>query len=311
MKQYGEHMRLRPLSFAVSVLLAVSLFSGCGSAPAAGAGGGNRPSSAGTEERVIALSKSNAELWVLAGGSLVATSDDASEIEGLNRDVQFLGDMDHVSLEAVTALDPDRLIVFSTDQAQKALGEAASEIGIPVSYTNIDSFADYEEVMTEFTDATGRKDLYEKNVSEVKERIAQFREKAGEGGKGKTYLLLHISATRSKAEKNDYFANEIFNDLGLENIAADESSFNELSMEAILSADPDYIFVVPRGDEAKAIAGFEEIFVSDPAWNTLSAVKNGKYMLLSKDLFGLKPNDRWGEAYEEAYRLIFSDEEGS
>ena len=71
-------------------------------------------------KRVIALSKSNAELWILAGGTLVATSDDALEIEGLNEDVVSLGDMDHVSLEAVTALEPDLLIVFSTDPAQKA-----------------------------------------------------------------------------------------------------------------------------------------------------------------------------------------------
>ena len=53
---------------------------------------------------------------------------------------------------------------------------------------------------------------------------------------------------------------------------------------------------------------FEGIFASDPAWQELTAVKNKRYTLLSKDLFGLKPNDRWDTAYEEAYKLIVSDE---
>ena len=108
-----------------------------------------------------------------------------------------------------------------------------------------------------------------------------------------------------EVEKNDYFASEILNDLGLVNVASDNSTFNELSMEAILSADPDYIFVIPRGDEKKALKSLEESFTGNPSWENLSAVKNGHFSILSKDLFGLKPNNRWDEAYEEAYRLLY------
>ena len=258
-----------------------------------------------TPERVIALSKSNAELWLLAGGELIATSDDAIELEGIGEDTVSLGDMDHVSLEAVASLDPDLLIVFGTEPSEKALGEAAQEIGIPVVFTDIDGYEDYEQVMKEFTDLLGRDDLYEENVVKVREETEEVIAAVPEDAEEKTYLLLHVSATKSKAEKNDYFACEIFNNLGLSNVASDESSFNELSMEAILAADPDYIFVVPRGDETKALSSFSEIFESDPSWEALTAVQEGNYTLLSKDLFGLKPNNRWGEAYQEAYALIY------
>ena len=258
-------------------------------------------------QRVIALSKSNAELWVLAGGELVGTSEDALNIEGIGEGVEDLGDMDKVSLEAITALEPDLLILFGTEPAQKALGEAAGEIGIPVVFTNIDGFEDYEKVMKDFTDLTGREDLYEKNVVSVREEIDEILKKVPEGEE-KTYLFLHVSATKSKAEKNDYFASEIFNSLGLRNIASDDSSFDELSMEAIVSADPDYIFVVPRGNEKKALESFDSIFVNDPAWESLTAVKEGRYTLLSKDLFGLKPNDKWADAYKEAYDLLYTNE---
>ena len=318
------------LMLSMLVIGALSL-AGCGKEASKGVEAAENKTDAIEKKRVIALSKSNAELWLLAGGELIATSEDALVLEGLGENVESLGDMDHVSLEAVAALEPDYLILFSTDPAQKALGEAAQEIGIPVRFTNIDNFGDYEEVMREFTGLTGREDLYQENVAKVKERINGIKDKAaGEAEEsegrdrekteendpektpgneksiaGKTYLLLHVSATKSKAEKNDYFASEILNDLGLINIAADDSAFKELSMEAILGADPDYIFVIPRGDEKKALKSLEESFTGNPSWESLSAVKNGHFSILSKDLFGLKPNNRWDEAYEEAYRLLY------
>lgn len=256
-------------------------------------------------KRVVALSKSNAELWILAGGELVATSDDAMDIEELNSDAISLGDMDHVSLEAVKALNPDLLILFSTDPAQKALGEAAEAVGIKVTYTNIDNFADYEEIMTTFTSMTGRKDLYETYVTDVRKEIDDIINDLPSDNGGSTYIMLHVSATKSKAEKNDYFASEIFNDLGLSNIAADNSALDELSIEAVVTANPDYVFVIPRGDEKKAMASFDELFTSEPAWASLSAVQNGRYYLLSKDLFGLKPNAKWAEAYRQAFDLLY------
>lgn len=310
------------LMLSMLVIGALSL-AGCGKEASKGVEAAETKTEAVEKKRVIALSKSNAELWLLAGGELIATSEDALVLEGLGENVESLGDMDHVSLEAVAALEPDYLILFSTDPAQKALGEAAQEIGIPVRFTNIDNFGDYEEVMREFTGLTGREDLYQENVAKVKEGINGIKDKAAKAGDGadendpektpgneksitgKTYLLLHVSATKSKAEKNDYFASEILNDLGLINIAADDSAFKELSMEAILGADPDYIFVIPRGDEKKALKSLEESFTGNPSWESLSAVKNGHFSILSKDLFGLKPNNRWDEAYEEAYRLLY------
>lgn len=256
-------------------------------------------------QRVIALSKSNAELWLLAGGELIATSDDAMKIDGISEDTVSLGDMDHVSLEAIAALEPDLLIVFSTDPAQKALGEAAEGIGIKVLYTNIDDFDDYASVMKDLTAETGREDLYKENVADVAEDIEEIIRSVPDDAKEGTYLLLHVSATKSKVEKNDYFASEIFNNLGLVNIAANDSSFDDLSIEQIVTADPDYIFVVPRGDEKKAMASFDELFTGQAAWESLSAVKNGRYYLLSKDLFGLKPNDKWAETYKAAFEILY------
>lgn len=265
---------------------------------------GALPGRAAAEERVVALSKSNAELWILAGGRLAATSDDAMNIPGLNPDAIALGDMDHVSLERIAALEPDLLILFSDEPAQRALGEAAKGIGITVLGLDINSFSDYAAVMRDLTGRTGREDLYEQHVLRVEEGIREVIRETGSRFAGKSYLLLHVSATKSKAEKNDYFACEMLNSLGLVNIADDETLWNELSMEAIVAADPDYILVVPRGDNRKALEGFREKFTSGPVWPELTAVRENRFHVLDKELFGLKPNARWDEAYRQLAEIL-------
>lgn len=57
------------------------------------------------------------------------------DMDGLGENVLSLGHMDHVSEEAVLALEPDLVILFSTDPPQKALGEALEGAGINVYYT--------------------------------------------------------------------------------------------------------------------------------------------------------------------------------
>ena len=298
MKRFGKHITGKR-NRIWALMLIICLLTGCTAGTAVAETVNNK------FNRVIALSRSNAELWILAGGKLIGASDDAVDINGLNEDVQFLGDMDHVSLEAIAALSPDLLILFSTEPAQKALGEAAEGIGITVYYTNIDSFDDYDRVMKELTGFTGCSAAYERHVEQVREEIGGILQQVPEKVKKDSYLLLHVSATKSKAEKNDYFACEILNSLGLDNLAGDSSAFDVLSMEAIIAADPDYIFVVPRGNEKKAAESYEKLFSSHPAWKALSAVRDGRHFLLDKNLFGLKPNARWAEAYREAYSLLY------
>ena len=75
--------------------------------------------------------------------------------------------------------------------------------------------------------------------------------------------------------------------------------------EAILQADPDYIFAVYHGtDEAAAQANLEETLLSNPAWASLSAVEGGRFHTLERRMFSLKPNALWGDAYEQLADIL-------
>ena len=50
----------------------------------------------------------------------------------------------------------------------------------------------------------------------------------------------------------------------------------------------------------------ESTLLSNPAWATLSAVKEGRYYVMEQNLYNLKPNARWGEAYEKLADILYA-----
>ena len=96
-------------------------------------------------------------------------------------------------------------------------------------------------------------------------------------------------------------------DLGCVNVAdSNQSLLEELSLESILAADPDYIFAVLQGSDATdAQATLEQTLLSNPAWGSLRAVQEGNFYTLEHSLYNLKPNARWGEAYEKLADILY------
>ena len=91
----------------------------------------------------------------------------------------------------------------------------------------------------------------------------------------------------------------------MRNIADGESSLlSELSLEAIVQADPDYIFISCMGDLAEGQAQLAAVLTDNPIWETLQAVRNERVFWLEKDLYHQKPNARWGESYEILAELL-------
>lgn len=254
-------------------------------------------------ESVVALSKSIGDLWLLAGGKLAGITDDGLDLEGIG-DAVSIGHLAKPSEESILALDPDLVLLTADLPSHKEIADDLQSKGVDVERIEISTFADYDSYMKQFTDMTGRDDLYQENVTDVKSGIDDVLASSTVDLAGKTYLELRVSATKNKALKDDYFASEIFHDFGLKNIASDDSSLDDLSVEAILAQDPDYIFVIPQGKPDEAEKAYEEAFTSDPAWSTLSAVRSGQVYTMPKDLFQYKPNARWAEAYQYVSDLL-------
>ena len=261
------------------------------------------------EARAAALYGSYAEAWLLAGGTLVGTTEDAVSERNLSlpEDVQILGTVKEPNVEALIASEPDFVILSADITTHAQIKTQLQTLGIPCAYFQVDSFADYAFMMQQFCEITGRTDLYAENVSTVQETIDAILANVPHEN-APSVLLIRAFSSGIKAKADDNLAGIMLKELGCHNIAEDHPAMLEdLSMEEVILQDPDYIFVLTMGDEDAALAYFHSLIDENPAWYDLSAVKNGHYIVLPKDLFHYKPNNRWGESYAYLAKILYPD----
>ena len=258
-------------------------------------------------ERVVSLYGSFAEVWQLAGGTLVGATSDAIEERQLPLPgAAVVGTVKEPNLEQIIAAAPDFVILAADITAQADFHDALTQAAIPHAYYRTDTFGEYLAMLEQFCAMTGRQDLYEQNGLDVQTEIDEVLQ-AVEGQPSPSALLIRAYATGAKAKGEDNLAGIILRDLGADNLVSRHESLLEgLSMGVMSAADPDCILVAIRGSSGGAALDCRETtFESDGAWAGLSAVKNGRYVLLPRDLFHYKPNARWGESYAYLANILY------
>ena len=307
------------------------LLSACGAAGAGNAGGtaGNIDMAAtaavtftddlGREvtvedpQRVVCMISSFADIWSLAGGvdTIVATTSATWRYFDLpmKEDVVDLGGTKEINVEQLIACEPDFILASSGTDRNVELEKIFDEMGMNAAYFNVDNFDDYLEMLKICTDITGKTENYQTYGLDVEKQVEQALTRPD----GSKPTVLYIRATGSSCKvKNskDSVLGEMLANMDCINIAdRDDALLEQLSIEAILQADPEYIFVVMQSaDPADAQAVLEKTLLSNPAWSTLTAVKEGRYYVMEQNLYNLKPNGRWGEAYEKLADILYPEQ---
>lgn len=258
--------------------------------------------------RTVSLYGSYAEAWQLAGGELIGVTKDALEERdlGLPEDIPVVGTVKEPNAEAIIALEPELVLLNPDIAGQTDIRDVLENAGLSCAYFRVDTFEDYSSMMFQFWGLTGREDLYEKNVEAVGEQIEKAKVTAALSSNLPNVLLMRAFSTGIKAKTDDELAGSILKDLNARNIADEHPSMLEdLSLEEIITADPDFIFVTTMGSEEKALQYLDSLIEKNPAWQELTAVKEGRYIVLPKDLFHYKPNNRWGESYEYLGKILY------
>ncbi len=261
-------------------------------------------------ERAAALIGSFADIWCLAGGkdTLTAAAGDAWTNFDLDLDenVADLGSVAQPNLERLLACEPDLVLASCNTAADVELLETFEDAGIPAAYFEVDNFDDYLRMLEICTRLTGCPENYETYGVQVKAQV----EEAVARQDGSAPKVLYVRASGSSCTVKGSEGNvlgEMLADLGCVNVAdSDDSLLENLSLEGIIAADPDYIFAVLQGsDKDKARATLESTLLTNPAWSTLRAVEEGRFYTLDHTLYNVKPNARWGEAYEKLADILY------
>lgn len=332
-------MKQLTLCRAAAAALCLLLLAGCGAAssgPASSAGGASAAATAPADSgaactftddlgrevtleaaprRVAALTGSYADIWCTAGGrdTLVASASDAwTDFDlGLGEEVANIGGAMGVSVEELLAAAPDLVLASTNIPSNQEMLPALEAAGVDVAFFSVDTFEDYLRMLEICTGLTGSPEAYQTYGEAVAEEIEAARARAAaaleeQGPEKVLYIRAAASVVKPKGSSGTVLG-EMLADLGCINIAdQDQSLLEDLSMEAILAADPDKILIVLQGaDPEPAKAQLEGEVLSNPAWQQLTAVREGKVYYMDKDLYHLKPNARWGEAYDHLVEILY------
>ena len=306
----------------ISAVLAFSLLTGCTTSPAETYSSADeqilvtddlgRELAVTMPKRTAVLIGSFADVWCLAGGkdSLVAAADDTwTQFDlDLSEDVVHLGGVKTPSLEKLLAAQPDLVIGSTKTSADLELQATLEKMGIPVLYFNVSTFEDYLRMLKICTELTGHPEHYTTYGTDIQAQVDAAIDRVS--GEQPSVLYVRASGSSCKIKNSkDSVLGEMLADLGCRNIADNEESLLEsLSMETILAQDPDYIFAVLQGsDTEKAQKSLQEALLNNPARNSLSAVREGRFYIMDQKLYNLKPNARWGEAYENLADILYPE----
>ena len=307
-----------------AILLALLLLAGCATVEVpVGEGYCTFTDSTGTvislpekPKTVAVLFSSFAEVWTLAGGNVDITVGESVE-RGFADKKSLLVDSGAgktVNIEGLLAAQPDLVIGSADIPAQVEACEAMKRAGIPAALFRVDTFEDYLDMLRVCTQITGNEEAWQRYGAEperqIKELMAKVRGHLESGGAPKEILFVRAgsSAAATKAKRApENFVCTMLGELGASNIA-DEAPvlLDGLSLEHVMLRDPDHIFLSPMGDEAAAKAHIADLFAG-AGWRDLSAVKNGSYTFLQKELFHFKPNARWAEAYKCLAEILYPE----
>ncbi len=306
----------------IALLLCVTLLCGCSGA---GTGGEERTGTgegvAFTDDlgrtvavedpqRVAVLIGSFAQVWCLAGGKeqLVATANDAwtqFDLE-LSEEVVNLGATKELNLELLLASEPDFVIASCNTGTNVELLDTFEAAGLNVAYFRVSTIEEYLHMLDICTQITGDREAYEKYGLTVEKQAKAAQARADGSAPTVLYIRASGSGCKVKNSRNSVLG-EMLADMGCVNIADSQTSLMEnLNMEVILQLDPEHIFVVMQGsDPEKLEQVVSAALLEDPAWQSLSAVKEGRLHRMDQTLFNLKPNARWGEAYDHLADILY------
>lgn len=311
-------------ALAMATALSLALLPGCtqgtqGNAPSGEAAGFTFTDDMGntvtveSHNAVVACMGSFANCWELAGGTLAGASSDAFKSYGIDEGVANVGDFTALNLEAIMALEPDFVILTAgtggrgEDSSQVQVQAQLAGAGIPAALFKVSTFEDYQRMMDVFCSITGDQEAYEKNVGSVAAEISEIVASVPALEKAPTALLAITYSGGIRAQAETTQTGAMLQQLGVENIAVqDRSLLSDFQMEALLKADPDYIFLISMGNtQEDADKAYKALVADNPAWQELSAVKNGSCIMLPADGFLYKPNENWAESYRTLYEHLY------
>ncbi|WP_322794157.1 ABC transporter substrate-binding protein [Bellilinea sp.] len=254
-------------------------------------------------QRVVSLAPSNTEiLFAVGAGSQVVGRDNFSNYPPEALELPGLGDFMGFSIEQIVALNPDLVLLAEIHPPE--LVKSLEDAGLTVYYLkNPLAMEEMYPMLITVGELTGHKAEAEALVTQLSLRVAVVQQKLANIEERPTvfYEIDGTDPSKPWTTGSGTFIDTLLEMAKAENVGrAMDSQYGQMSIEALLAADPDFILL---GDANFGVT--PEQVAARPGWGELTAVKEGRVLPFNDDLAS-RPGPRLVDGLEELARLLHS-----
>ena len=260
-------------------------------------------------ERIVVTSASFLEPLHAVGGSVVGRPDSRTKMPEYAKDATSVGQVYQIDVEKVLSCNPD-LIIVNKGMNEKLVPTMESN-NIPVLVVDMKSYEDVKRELRLFAQITGEKELGEKVVAGMEQRIRAVQDKLPK--ERRRVAILHSTNQGLSVQLEGSIAGSVASMLGWENVASGMAPMEKnpdaapYSLETLVEQNPEIIFVTSMGKIEDIKRNMEATIEENPAWQTVPAIRESRLYYLPQDLFLLSPGIHYPEAVELMASLIYPE----
>lgn len=212
-----------------------------------------------------------------------------------------------LDFEALAAAEPDLIIANAQLQAQMA--DQLSAIAPTVYMLTLT--ADDVPANIRFLGEATWTDHTADALATAYEQFINFVQVASAGHEGPSVLIIVGTLGMPNFGKSSTYLGDMVVKLGGTVVGDDQPDagpfpgYAQLSVEAVIEADPDMILTITRG--APGTAPIPEAMEADPIWSSLTAFQNGQVIELDNRLYVEAPGPRFAEALTNLFQLFYGE----
>ncbi|HVL75621.1 MAG TPA: cobalamin-binding protein [Noviherbaspirillum sp.] len=228
-------------------------------------------------QRVITLSPHTTELVFAAGaGERIIGTVRHSEYPEAAKAIARVGDNKLIDLERVVAMQPDLLVVWLHNVAERQV-EALRRLGIPMFYSDPRRLDDIPDTLERLGLLLGTGAHAQREARQFRERMAQLKEQHRQRPVVRVFYQLWDAPLYTLNDKS--IASDVLRTCGAENVfGALSLPAPVVSVEAVLLEKPDAIVAAAGGKRSSDGLGHWR------AYTSLPAVRHGNLFAVNSDL---------------------------
>lgn len=208
--------------------------------------------------------------------------------------------------EIIASLNPD-LIVFDAMFKEDVEGSLES-YNMEGFYFNTSSYKSFLESTEALAELIGKEDEAAVFIESLKEVEQGIQQKGKE--EAPTVAILFGAGENFMLATGDSYIGDLVKTIGGVNITDElnvESAYIPFSMEQIVAADPDYILRFSHANIEETKKAFDKMFDKNPAFDTLTAVKENRVVDLENGVFGVSANIYVAEALQTLGNIFYGE----